>query len=221
MQLVDGRRVVCLDRRRNTVLDRDAVIEKMGVPPDSIPDYLALVGDSADGIPGVPRWGAKSAAAVLSRYRTLEAIPESEALWDVKVRGARALAANLATSRSDADLYKRLATLRFDVPLEERLEDLEWKGANRDEYAELCEELGFRQLKERPHPMEGLLKRASQSETQGMLWTWRPRRDSNPRAWLRRPALYPLSYGGVPRLSKNDSSTGHSRCNTAQPMQLP
>lgn len=151
MQLVDGRRVVCLDRRRNTVLDRDAVIEKMGVPPESIPDYLALVGDSADGIPGVPRWGAKSAAAVLSRYRTLEAIPESEALWDVKVRGARALAANLATSRSDADLYKRLATLRFDVPLEERLEDLEWKGANRDEYAELCEELGFRQLKERPH----------------------------------------------------------------------
>ncbi len=151
MQLVDGDEVVCLDRRRNAVIDADGVIEKMGVPPESIPDYLALVGDSADGIPGVPRWGAKSTATVLSRYGTIQAIPESESLWDVKVRGAKSLAASLASHRPEAALYKQLATLRDDVPIAEGLGDLEWKGVKRDEYIELCDELGFRQLKETPH----------------------------------------------------------------------
>ncbi len=151
MQLVDGRSVVCLDRRRNIVIDTDGVVEKMGVPPESIPDYLALVGDSADGIPGVPRWGAKSAATVLSRYGALETIPDSEALWDVRVRGARSLAVNLAAHRSEAALYKRLATLRYDVPIAETRKDLEWRGVKRDQFAELCDELGFRQLRNMPH----------------------------------------------------------------------
>lgn len=151
MQLVDGGRVVCLDRRRNTLIDADGVVEKMGVPPESIPDYLALVGDSADGIPGVPRWGAKSTATVLSRYGALEDIPGSEALWDVKVRGAKSLASSLASHRSEAALYKQLATLRDDVPIAEGLHDLEWKGVRRDEYIGLCEELGFRQLRGLPH----------------------------------------------------------------------
>ena len=150
MQLVGGN-VVCLDRRRNTVIDVEGVVRKMGVPPESIPDYLALVGDSADGIPGVPRWGAKSAAVALSRYGTLEAIPYSESLWDVKVRGARALATNLVEHATEARLYKRLATLRYDAPLEEEPEDLEWRGAIREDYTELCDELGFRQLRELPH----------------------------------------------------------------------
>ena len=150
MQLVAGN-VVCLDRRRNTVIDADGVVEKMGVPPESIPDYLALVGDSADGIPGVPRWGAKSAAAVLSRYGCLEAIPESEALWDVKVRGAKTLAENLSAYWADACLYKELATLRYDAPIEEEPEDLEWKGAIRSDYTELCDELGLGGLRDLPH----------------------------------------------------------------------
>ena len=151
MQLVDGDSVVCLDRRRNTIFDADGVVEKMGVPPESIPDYLALVGDSADGIPGVPRWGAKSTATVLSRYGNLEAIPESEGLWDVKVRGAKSLAASLASHRTEAALYKQLATLRDDVPIREELEDLEWKGVRRGDFIDLCEELGFRQLQSMPH----------------------------------------------------------------------
>ena len=97
--------------------------------PGSLPDWLALVGDSADGIPGIPGFGAKSAAIVLSRYGRIEDIPDSAAEWDVKVRGADRLAGNLAARRDDALLYKRLAILREDVPLEESLDDLEWKGA--------------------------------------------------------------------------------------------
>lgn len=127
-QCVRGDRVVQLDRMRKAVLDEGAVRAKMGVGPRSIPDYLALVGDSADGIPGLPRWGAKSAGAVLARYERLEAIPDDPAAWDVSVRGAATLAEVLAARRDDALLYRQLATLRTDAPLAETLDDLRWRG---------------------------------------------------------------------------------------------
>jgi 5'-3' exonuclease len=145
-QMVRGRRIVALDRRREVMLDEDGVLEKFGVPPASIADYLALVGDSADGIPGIPRWGAKSAAAVLSRYGHIEAIPESVEDWDVLVRGAKTMAENLASSREKAMLYKRLATLRTDVPIAESLDDLRWTGLRDREFGALCRELGFNRI---------------------------------------------------------------------------
>jgi 5'-3' exonuclease len=127
-QCVRGRRVVCLDRMRRTMLDEDGVRAKFGVSPVSIPDWLALVGDSADGFPGVPRWGAKSASAVLGAYARLEAIPDDPRAWSVAVRGAESLAASLREHREDALLFRRLATLRTDVPLAESLADLRWRG---------------------------------------------------------------------------------------------
>jgi 5'-3' exonuclease len=139
--LLDSK-VVCWDRLRNTWLDRDSARAKFGVGAESIPDYLALVGDTADGIPGIPRWGAKSAAAVLAEYAHLEAIPDSASAWRVKVRGADALASNLAARRQEALLYRQLATLRRDAPLPESLDDLRWRGAPEAELAALCEELG-------------------------------------------------------------------------------
>ena len=150
-QMVEGSTVVTLDRRRGIVLDEDGVWSKFGVGPESIPDYLALVGDAADGIPGVPRWGAKSAATVLARYGHIEAIPEDPADWDVAVRGAASMAASLNGSRTAAVLYKELATLRLDVPLPDSLGDLEWGGVPRPEYEALCEELGFEGLVGAPH----------------------------------------------------------------------
>jgi 5'-3' exonuclease len=142
MQCVRDDRVVVWDRRRGRVHDRAAVLEKMGVVPEAIPDYLALVGDAADGIPGLPRWGAKSAAAVLGRFRRLEAIPDDPAAWaDLKVRGRAGLAESLAARREDALLYRRLATLVTNAPLEEDLADLEWRGARRDRMAELAARL--------------------------------------------------------------------------------
>jgi 5'-3' exonuclease len=140
-QCVRGTRVVCLDRLRRRVLDEAGVIEKFGVPPASIPDWLALVGDSADGYPGVPRWGSKSAAAILAAYGHLEAIPEREAHWRVPVRGAAALAATLREHRDEVYLYRRLATLRVDVPLTEQIDDLRWRGARRDQLTMLCKEI--------------------------------------------------------------------------------
>jgi len=127
-QCVRGDRVVTVDRRRGTELDAAGVEAKFGVRPGSIPDWLALVGDSADGIPGIPRWGAKSAAAVLMAYPRLEDIPARPDQWTVKVRGALNLSAELEARREDALLYRRLATLRTDVPLKETLHDLEWRG---------------------------------------------------------------------------------------------
>ena len=150
MQVVRGERIVSLDRRREILTNEAGVVDKFGVPPESIPDYLALVGDSADGIPGVPRWGAKSASTLLARYGNIEAIPDSEMLWDVKVRGAKSMAATLAEHRGDAALYKELATLRLDVPLTESLDDLEWKGARQTAFSELCDEFGFGQLRSAP-----------------------------------------------------------------------
>ncbi|HEV8325558.1 MAG TPA: 5'-3' exonuclease H3TH domain-containing protein [Myxococcota bacterium] len=143
-------RVVTLDRRTGAVLDAAGVRAKFGVPPASIPDYLGLVGDDADGIPGIPGWGAKSAAAVLARYGTLDAIPDDPRQWDVKVRGADRLADALSERRDEARLWRRLATLRADAPIPCTLEDLAWRGAPRSPFAELCARLGFADLRDRP-----------------------------------------------------------------------
>jgi len=141
-QCVRQSRVVCEDRLRRITLDEAGVIAKFGVPPSSIPDWLALVGDSADGFPGLPRWGAKSASVVLARWRHLEHIPDQASAWEVSVRGAESLAASLRSGRKDAELYRTLATLRTDVPLAESLEDLRWRGPRRDELQSLCAEIG-------------------------------------------------------------------------------
>jgi 5'-3' exonuclease len=148
-QCVRGGRVVLWDRRRRRVIDEAGVIEKWGVPPASIPDYLALVGDDADGIPGLRGWGARSAAAVLARYGHLEEIPDDPAAWDVKVRGAARLAGSLREEREEAVLYRTLATLCEDVPLGEELDDLRWRGADRQALTVLCEEIGAPRLVER------------------------------------------------------------------------
>jgi 5'-3' exonuclease len=123
----DGR-IVQLDRRKRLVMDEAAVTEKFGVLPVSIPDYLALVGDSADGYPGLPGWGAKSTAAVLQRYTHLESIPDLASQWDVPMRGADKLAATLAANRDLAMLFRDLATLRSDAPVLRNVDDLHWKG---------------------------------------------------------------------------------------------
>ena len=140
-QVVSGSSVVCWDRRRDIVYDEEGVVQKYGVRPPSIPDWLALVGDAADGYPGVQGWGAKSAAAVLSRYGHLEAIPEDYHEWGLSPARAQRLAESLQSHREEADLYRRLATLRTDVPLRERVADLEWKGA-RERLKALCREWG-------------------------------------------------------------------------------
>jgi 5'-3' exonuclease len=143
-QLVSGKRIVCWDRRREIVLDEAGVREKFGVKPPSIPDWLALVGDAADGYPGVPGWGAKSTAAVLSRFEHLESIPNDADKWRLKTISpgrAASLAESLAHRREEAMLYRKLATLRTDVPLQERLSDLKWQGAY-DRLKKICRELG-------------------------------------------------------------------------------
>ena len=127
-QCVSGRRVVMLDRRKRALLDADGVRAKFGVDPASIPDYLALVGDSADGFPGIPGWGAKSAAAVLARYGHLEEVPDAAEAWDVKVRGASKLAATLAARRAEARLYRKLATLVAEGPEVGKVDDWRWQG---------------------------------------------------------------------------------------------
>jgi 5'-3' exonuclease len=141
-QCVRAARVVCLDRLRKKTLDEPGVVAKFGVGPASIPDWLALVGDSADGYPGLARWGAKSAAAVLARFRHVERIPDQARDWGVAVRGAEALAASLRAGREDVRLFRTLATLRSDVPLAESLDDLRWCGPRQGELAKLCAEIG-------------------------------------------------------------------------------
>ena len=155
-QTVVGDRVVCRDRRRKKTIDEVGVIEKFGVGPASIPDWLGLVGDDADGIPGIPRWGARSSASVLSEYGHLESIPRDSADWCVKVRGAATLAENLDAYRDEAILYRSLATLRTDVPLAESLDELEWRGARKEELEGLAEALGDTEIVERiPRWREG------------------------------------------------------------------
>jgi 5'-3' exonuclease len=139
-QCVIGDRVVQLDRRQQTVRDEAGVIEKFGVPPASIPDYLALVGDTADGFPGIPGWGAKSTATVLAHYLQLEAIPELAKDWEVEVRGATKLATNLSAQREDAALFKVLATLREDADVGD-VDDWRWTGPA-DDFEDWCERLG-------------------------------------------------------------------------------
>jgi 5'-3' exonuclease len=140
-QVVNGTRVVQVDRIRRKVIDEDGVRAARGVPPASIPDFLALVGDTSDGIPGLDGFGPKSAATLLARYGTIEEIPRDASAWDVKVTGAPRLAATLAANRDDALLYKKLATLVRDVPLKESLGDLEYKGTPRGPYETLAKKL--------------------------------------------------------------------------------
>jgi 5'-3' exonuclease len=131
-QCVRGARIVQLDRRAGVIRDEDAVGAKFGVPPQSIPDYLALVGDSADGFPGIRGWGAKSAAVILSRYPHLEDIPKDWTQWNVPLRSASRLANSLFDSWSDALLFRTLATLRLDVPVFDSIDALCWKGPRAD-----------------------------------------------------------------------------------------
>jgi 5'-3' exonuclease len=151
-QCVAGTRVVCWDRLRNNWLDEAGVLTKFGITPQSIPDYLALVGDTADGIPGIPRWGAKSASSVLAEYVHLENIPTSASAWRVKVRGADALSKSLEERREASLLYRKLATLRRDVPLTENLSDLAWRGPSASDFEPLCRELGETSLLDRLRP---------------------------------------------------------------------
>lgn len=141
-QCIEGRRIVGYDRFKDVTLDEKGVVAKFGVPPDSIPDLLALVGDTADGIPGISRWGMKSASEVLATYLTLEKIPPKASRWKCKVRGADALSENLEAGRKEAALYRKLATIRYDVPLKERLKDLRWKAVNAPEMEALAKVLG-------------------------------------------------------------------------------
>jgi len=139
-QCVRGTHVVQLDRRKDQLVDEAGVVAKFGVGPASIPDYLALVGDSADGFPGLAGWGAKSAAAVLARWGHLENVPADPADWDVAVRGAARLAATLREGRDDAALFKDLATLRIDRSLLGGTEDLHWRGPTAT-FAAVCAEI--------------------------------------------------------------------------------
>ena len=136
-QVVDGGRIVQFDRRSGSVRDADGVREKFGVGPRSIPDYLALMGDSADGFPGVKGWGAKSAATVLARYAHLEDIPDAAGTWEVQVRGAARLAGALAAAREEAALFRDLATLRTTLPVFEDVEELCWTGPQ-PRFFDLC-----------------------------------------------------------------------------------
>jgi 5'-3' exonuclease len=154
-QCVRDGRVVLWDRRRDIVYDDAGVREKWGVPPESVPDRLALVGDAADGFPGLPGWGDRSAAAVLARYGRLEAIPANAGAWDVPgLRGAPALAATLRDRMADALLYRDLARLRttadgVEIPQHD-VEELRWDGAPRDAWEAFCDEWGLGRLRSRP-----------------------------------------------------------------------
>ncbi len=151
-QCVEGTKVVLRDRRRQRTIDDAGVREHWGVAPESMTDYLALVGDSADGYPGLPGWGARSAAAVLAKFGNLEAVPIDASEWHVDVRSAGTLNAVLRARWDEAMLYRTLAQLRRDVPLPQRdPEELRWQGAHRDAFLALCEELGQRTLAQRPH----------------------------------------------------------------------
>jgi 5'-3' exonuclease len=152
-QCVVDERIVLRDRRRAITYDRAGVLEKWGVEPASIPDYLALVGDSSDGYPGLPGWGAKSTAAVLRRYGSIDAIPARASEWDVAgVGGAVRLAAVLVDQHDDAILYRTLARLRLDAPLPQRTAaELEWKGAPQAAWEAFCARWGLDRLRARPH----------------------------------------------------------------------
>ena len=147
-QMVDGKRVVSWDRRREIILNEKGVVEKFGVSPESIPDYLALVGDSADGYPGIQGWGEKSTAGVLSKFKHIESIPNDPNKLGLGLGRATTLLGNLQQSYEDALLFRELSTLRTDVPLKEKLSDLKWQGAY-DRLKKICQELGDERIPER------------------------------------------------------------------------
>jgi 5'-3' exonuclease len=144
-QSVVGSRVVQLDRRRDALRDEAGVLTKFGVKPQSIPDYLAVVGDSADGFPGIAGWGPKAAALVFSRYPHLEDIPKDGRDWDPSIRRATRLAESLFAAWDDALLFRTLATLRLDVPVFKSIDDLLWKGP-RPEFEKMCKRLSAPEL---------------------------------------------------------------------------
>ena len=144
-QSVVNSRVVQLDRRARVMRDEDGVRRKFGVPPASIPDYLALTGDSADGYPGLPGWGAKSASALLAHYGTIDRIPDDSRRWAVQVRGAARLAATLAEYRVQANLFRELATLRLDAPVFPSVDAIRWTGP-RPDFERVCERLGSKTM---------------------------------------------------------------------------
>ena len=147
-QCVVGTRIVQLDRRRDIVRDEAGVVAKFGVNPQSIPDYLAVVGDSADGFPGVPGWGVKAAAMAFSQYPHLENIPKDWREWHPSIRKARALSESLFNGWNDALLFRTLATLRLDVPVFDTVEDLHWRGP-RENFEEQCRRLNASNLLDR------------------------------------------------------------------------
>ena len=145
-QCLSGRRVVQVDRMRNREIDEDALLARRGIRPESVPDYLALVGDDADGIPGLAGFGEKTASALLAQHVHLEHIPREAARWPASIRGAMNLARVLDDGREAALLFRRLATLVSDVPLPESLDDLRWRGIPRARFEAWCDELGARAL---------------------------------------------------------------------------
>jgi 5'-3' exonuclease len=147
-QCVIGTRVVQLDRRRDMVRDEAGVVAKFGVKPQSIPDFLAVVGDTADGFPGVPGWGVRAAALTLSQYPHLEGIPKDWREWHPSIRKARLLSESLFNSWSEALLFRTLATLRLDVPVFDTVEDLRWKGP-RPDFGDYCLRMKSRDLRAR------------------------------------------------------------------------
>ncbi len=147
-QCLSGRSVVMVDRIRARELDEAALRARRGIGPESVPDWLALVGDAADGLPGIPGFGEKTASRLLAEHLHLEAIPADGARWPAGVRGAAQLARELAARRDEALLYRRLATLVRDVPLAESLDDLRWAGVPRARFEAWCEALGAGTLRE-------------------------------------------------------------------------
>lgn len=150
LQCVNDAQIVVVDRLREKVMDEPAVRTAKGVAPESIPDLLALIGDTADGIPGLKGWGEKSAAVVLAEYRRIEEIPEDVNAWKVKPRGAEKLSATLNDQRDDALLYRKLATLRTDAPISKTLKELEFTGVPREKFSRWCDVVASTSLKARP-----------------------------------------------------------------------
>lgn len=148
-QCIRGTHTIGYDRRKREAIDADGVVAKFGVRPESIPDYLGLVGDSADGLPGVKGWGAKSASVMLSHYRHIEEIPVDPELWEPPVRGKERLAQSLTGSMAEALLWRYLATLRRDVPLGTTVDDLAWEGVDREAFEAFCDRWGFGALSDR------------------------------------------------------------------------
>ncbi len=150
-QVVRDPKIVQWNRMKDQTFDEAAVEVRLGVRPESVPDYLGLVGDKADGIPGLPGFGAKTASRLLQAYGHIEDVPRDPEAWSVTVRGAKGLAETLVERREEALLYRRLATLRIDVPLEAGPSDLEWRGVPRWRWRRFCARLGLERLATRPH----------------------------------------------------------------------